>query len=157
MSETKKSAHHLLIVCTANICRSPMAHWLAENYARTRQWNVEVRSGGTMGLEGVPAAPHAVKVMNEINLDMSSHKCRGITQDDIDWADYVLVMTLEHASDIRKKFENADGKLLQLASFGGFAEIKDPYRKWKWRFRQCRKQLEACVVNFMDQLPPRPL
>ena len=75
MSEPRP--HRLLFVCTANICRSPMAEGLARDYARRRQWPVEVRSGGVMGLIGKPAASNAVAVMREIGIDISNHQSGG--------------------------------------------------------------------------------
>ena len=57
--------YHLLFVCTANICRSPMAEGLARAYALQRGWSVECRSGGIMGLIGKDAAPNAVRVLKE--------------------------------------------------------------------------------------------
>lgn len=149
--------HRLLIVCTANICRSPMAHALAEDYSRRRGWGVEVRSGGTLGLKEMPPANHAISVMKELGIDISNHRCQGITKDDVQWADYILVMTLEHSSELRHRFPESDSKLLQLASFGGMTEISDPYRSWKWRFRKTRNLLNNCIINFIDQLPPKPL
>lgn len=157
MDTTALPSHHLLFVCTANICRSPMAHWFAVSYAKKRKWRVDVRSGGTMGLEGHPPAAHAISVMNEIDIDISHHRCQGITEADVDWSHYILVMTIEHASELRRKYPAADGKILQLGTFGGYTEIKDPYQSWKWRFRRCRRSIEESVVSFMDQLPPRPI
>ncbi|MEC8380024.1 MAG: hypothetical protein VXZ96_06875 [Myxococcota bacterium] len=157
MDTNPQPPHHLLFVCTANICRSPMAHWLAVDYAKKRHWRVDVRSGGTLGLKSYPPADHAISVMNEIGIDISHHRCSGITEDDIQWSDYILVMTIEHASQLNSKYENADGKILQLGTFGGYTEIKDPYKSWKWRFRSCRRSIEESVISFMDQLPPRPI
>ena len=134
-----------------------MAHWLAVSYAKKRQWRVDVRSGGTLGLQDYPPADHAISVMSEINIDISHHRCRGITEEDVNWSDYILVMTIEHASELHSTFPAADGKVLQLGTFGGCTEIKDPYKSWKWRFRRCRKSIEESVISFMDQLPPRPI
>ena len=88
-----------------------MAHWLAVSYAKKRQWRVDVRSGGTLGLRDYPPADHAISVMNEIDIDISHHRCRGITEEDVNWSDYILVdrARLAHAT-----FPAADGKVLQL-------------------------------------------
>jgi len=146
--------YHLAFVCTANICRSPMAAGWARAYAARREWPVEVRSGGVMGLIGHPADPLAVKVMAEVGVDLSEHRSVGVEQELMDWADHVLVMEMRHASTLRRRFPEHEGKVLMLGNFGGLVEIPDPVGGWRWRFRKSRDQLSRCVTTFMDQLPP---
>lgn len=146
--------YRLLFVCTANICRSPMAEGFARHYGASRTWPVEVRSGGIMGLVGHPADPLAVRVMGEAGVDISSHKSGPVEQDLADWADHILVMEMRHASHLRRRFPQADGKILMLGNFGGMVEVPDPIGGWRWRFRKSRDQIQKCVVGFMDQLPP---
>ena len=146
--------YHLLFVCTANICRSPMAEGLARDYAQRRGWSVECRSGGIMGLIDKSAAKNAVRVLKEIDIDISGHKSQGITQELVDWADHILVMELRHAIKLRERHENLGTKVLQLGSFGGLVEVDDPVGGWRWRFRTSRDNIKRCVESFMDNLPP---
>lgn len=146
--------YRLVFVCTANICRSPMAAGWAQHYGASRGWPLEVRSGGVMGLMGHPADPLAIKVMNEAGVDISHHKSGAIEQELMDWADHVLVMEMRHASTLRRRFPAHDTKVLMLGNFGGLVQIPDPVGGWRWRFRKSRDQLQKCVVNFIDQLPP---
>ncbi|NOY26706.1 MAG: low molecular weight phosphotyrosine protein phosphatase [Oligoflexia bacterium] len=147
-------SYHLAFVCTANICRSPMAEAWARHYGSERDWPIEVRSAGIMGLVGHPADPLAVKVMSEVDIDLSAHKSRGVDDEFMDWADHVLVMEMRHATILRQRFPESDGKVLMLGNFGGLVEVPDPIGGWRWRFRKSRDQLQRCVVNFIDQLPP---
>ncbi len=153
MDETRP--YHLLFVCTANICRSPMAEGLALDYARQRGWSVECRSGGIMGLIDKEAAPNAVRALREINIDISGHRSQGITDEMIDWADHILVMELQQAIKLRERHSNLGTKVLQLGSFGGMVEVDDPVGGWRWRFRRSRDDIQRCVQAFMDNLPPR--
>lgn len=149
--------YHLLFVCTANICRSPMAEGLARRYAEERGWNVRVRSGGTMGLIGKPAAKNAVRALKEINIDISEHRSQGVSDEMVDWADHILVMEMAHAIKLRKRHDSlaSSDRILQLASFGGMLEIGDPVGGWRWRFRKSRDEIRQCVETFIDNLPPR--
>ena len=147
--------YHLLFVCTANICRSPMAEGLALDYARRRGWAAEARSAGVMGLVGKDAAANAVRVLREKGIDISGHKSQGVRSDLIDWSDHVLVMELRHAIELRQRYPTQEDKILQLGSFGGVMEIGDPYGGWRWRFRRSRDEIQRCVEAFMDNLPPR--
>lgn len=146
--------YHLLFVCTANICRSPMAEGFARHYGASRSWPVEARSGGIMGLVGHPADPLAVRVMSEAGVDISAHRSSPVEPEHMDWAHHVLVMEMRHASALRRRFPEHDAKILMLGNFGGLVEIPDPVGGWRWRFRKSRDQLQKCVVTFMDQLPP---
>ncbi|MCB9777477.1 MAG: hypothetical protein H6742_02810 [Alphaproteobacteria bacterium] len=146
--------YRLLFVCTANICRSPMAEGWAAWYGAQRGWPVEVRSGGIMGLMGHPADPLAIKVMAEVGIDISGHRSGGVDEEMIAWADHVLVMEMRHASSLRRRIPASDSKVLMLGNFGGLVEVPDPVGGWRWRFRTSRDQLKKCVQGFMDQLPP---
>ena len=153
--KTPTDPYHLLFVCTANICRSPMAEGWAIAYAQTRGWTMEVRSGGVMGLIGKPAASNAIRVMKEKDVDISNHQSSAITQDVVDWADYILVMELNHAIKLRKRFPELGDQILMLGNFGGMIEVKDPIGGWRWKFRRSRDEIRRCVEAFMDSLPPR--
>lgn len=146
--------YQLTFVCTANICRSPMAAGFSRAYGASREWPVEVRSGGIMGLVGHHADPLAIKVMGEVGIDIANHRSGGVDADLMAWSDYVLVMEMRHASTLRKRFPEHETKVLMLGNFGGLVEIPDPVGGWRWRFRKSRDQLKKCVEGFMDQLPP---
>ena len=148
--------YHLLFVCTANICRSPMAEGLARDYARRRGWALVAQSAGVMGIEGKEAASNAVYVLNEVGIDISGHRSQGVRSELVDWADHILVMELNHAIKLRERYPHLEEKVLQLASFGGMVEVRDPYGGWRWRFRKSRDEIRRCVETFMDNLPPRP-
>ena len=147
---------HILFVCTANICRSPMAEGLGRAYAARRGWLIEFGSAGVMGLEGHPAEPRAVRVMAEIGIDISGHRSRGVTAELVEQADHILVMELHHQIRLHRAFPASEGKVLMLGTFGGVHEIPDPMGGWRWRFRRSRDLIRRCVEGFLDQLPPPP-
>ena len=154
--EDKPRPLHLLVVCSANICRSPMAEALVREAVMSRGHRVEVRSGGVLGIEGRAADPKAVSVMEELGLDISRHQSRGITEEDIRWADFILVMELRHQSTLHERFPSSEGKVLLLGTFGGGHEIGDPIGRWRWHFRRSRDELHRCAERFAAQLPARP-
>ncbi|MEL6349672.1 MAG: hypothetical protein AAFV53_41595 [Myxococcota bacterium] len=146
--------YHLLFVCTANICRSPMAEGLAQAAADRRGMQMICRSGGVMGLRDKPAADNAIRAMAEVGVDIHGHLSRGVYSEDVDWADYILVMESRHARKLRSRYAHSADKTLELASFGGMTEIRDPVNGWMFRFRRCRSDLQRCIDTFVDQLPP---
>ena len=148
-------SYKLLFICTGNICRSPMAEGLAPSIAAEYQHEVEAKSAGTLGLIDYTADPKAVEVIKERKLDISGHRSKEITRELIVWADYILVMERKHASHVRANFPDGREKILELGSFGSFAEISDPVGRWKFTFRKNRNQIEKCLHSFFRQLPKR--
>lgn len=144
----------LLFVCTANICRSPMAEGYARHLATTRGLPLEVASGGVLGIVGRRPDPLAVRVMGEVGVDISDLRSSGLTPELIDWADHVLVMELRHQMHLHGQFPACDGKVLLLGSFGGASEVPDPIGGWRWRFRRTRELLVRSIDSFVAQLPP---
>ncbi len=131
-----------------------MAEGMAKTYALERDWPMEVRSGGVLGIINRPADPLAVRVMSEIGIDISSHRSQGIDDDLVEWADHILVMELNHTIQLRERHPELADKALMLGTFGGMMQVQDPIGGWRWKFRKCRDGLLRCVQGFMDQLPP---
>ena len=50
---------NLLIICSANMCRSPMAEVILRDLAEKEGLNITVRSAGTMNIEGAEAVMNA--------------------------------------------------------------------------------------------------
>ena len=144
---------NVLVVCTGNICRSPLAHVLLERYSAQRGRRVEVQSASTLGLDGKPAHKHSIRVASEVGLDLSEHASQPVTEELVEWADYILGMKIMHASKLRSRFPQADEKILLLGTFGGVHEIDDPIGGWRWKFRKTRDLLDDCVRGFVDRLP----
>lgn len=88
----------ILVVCTGNVCRSPMAEgFLRRSLARRLGDDAPpVSSAGTHGWERSPATPEAVEAARERGAAIQDHRARVLTGDLIDDADLVLCMTREH-------------------------------------------------------------
>src|SRR5205085_6336820 len=70
----------ILLVCTGNICRTPMARaLLAERFRLRGVDRVDIVSAGTVGWQGSPATPEAQAAVAELGLDASAHSARRLT------------------------------------------------------------------------------
>ena len=148
----------LLIVCSGNICRSPMAEAMARREAADRGFGVEVRSGSTLMFEGDPAHPHAVAAMAEWGTDISGHRTAPLTVEMIRWADYILVMEDYHIRHIRARVPDIGREPVILARFVGKTEIDDPIQNPTLRaFRSCRDELKRCIEAFFEATLGSPL
>lgn len=89
----------VLVVCTGNVCRSPIAEGLlrAAFAERLGDGAPAVSSAGTMGWEGSTADPNSIAAAAERGVDISAHVARALSATDLEAADLVLAMSPEHA------------------------------------------------------------
>lgn len=114
----------VLVVCTGNICRSPIAQaWLASQLHGA----ADVQSAGTSALVGSPADPSAVQVCRDAGLDLASHRARQITPELLRAANLVLVMESGHRDHLCRIAPWATGKIWRWGHHAG-TDIADPYK-----------------------------
>lgn len=80
--QTKK----ILILCTGNSCRSQ----IAEAFLKSFDKNLKVYSAGTIPTEKVN--PYAIKIMQEIGIDISKNKPKNVGKFLADEFDYVITV-----------------------------------------------------------------
>lgn len=112
--------YRILFVCTANVCRSPMAeaivnHKIEEEGAEERLW---AESSGIWANEGTPASSMTQMVAAEEGLDLSGHRSTPITPHLIKTSDLILCMTPSHKRDLLQIFPHLEKKIFTLREFG---------------------------------------
>jgi protein-tyrosine phosphatase len=78
----------VLVVCTANVARSPLAHVML-----AASVDVEVDSGGTQAREGDTAAVRSQELATARGLDLTGHRSKPVVPDAIQTADLVITMS----------------------------------------------------------------
>ncbi len=142
----------ILVVCTGNTCRSPMAEGLLRKKLEEEQKSVSVSSAGIFA-SGGSASENAKKAMNELGIDLSNHQSRQIYRDMVEKADLILTMTQNHAEMLRAAFPEMADKMITLASWAGVeGDVQDPYGGSLEDYRDCRNQLchlieRGCKIN----------
>jgi protein-tyrosine phosphatase len=85
------------MICTGNICRSPMAEGFTRRLLRERGIeDVQVVSAGVSGWEGSGPTEEAVQALQEKGIDISHHSARRLNRTLIESADLVIAMSREH-------------------------------------------------------------
>jgi glycine hydroxymethyltransferase len=88
---------HILVVCTGNICRSPMAEgFLREELADRGIQSITVSSCGVAAWDGGQATVEAVEAMHERGIDIGGHAARRLAHWMLEETDLVLTMAVEH-------------------------------------------------------------
>lgn len=109
-----KALLQILIVCTGNICRSPIAEGLLVSRLVPLGGGMEVRSAGTWGRNGSPATPEAVAAADRHGVDIRAHRSSRFTGDLARWADLIITMTAEQAREVLEALPEAGPKTFTL-------------------------------------------
>lgn len=120
---------HILVVCTANICRSPVVAELLRDRLRSRglsDWTVS--SAGTWAMETRAASRLSVDVMRANGFDITGHRARMVDEAMLAEADLVLCMETGHAEALRVEFPVEAGKIYMLTQMiDRNYNVADPY------------------------------
>jgi protein-tyrosine-phosphatase len=81
---------------------------------RRRCTEVEVGSSGTWAYAGSAPTPEAAKVAADLGADISSHRSRPLTADEVEKADVVIAMTSVHLKEIADVAPGARDKVFLM-------------------------------------------
>lgn len=90
----------VLVVCTGNICRSPMAEQAFRSAFGTAE--IVFESAGTAAVIGAPMTPEAARVAQNIGSTDTAHFARQLDEAMITRADLVLPLTREHRASVAR-------------------------------------------------------
>ena len=145
----------VLVVCTGNTCRSPMAEgWLKSKLAG-KGWTAE--SAGVAAWGGQPASEEAVEAMREIGIDIEGHRNQGLTRERVAEAAVILAMTEGHRSEIVRRYPEAEGRTFLVHGFGAAParDVGDPVGLPVEAYRHTRDELIQALGDFVLYLAER--
>jgi len=145
----------ILIVCTGNICRSPMAETLLAARFTLAGHSSSVRSSGTFALTNHPADEPARTLMEARGYDLANHRARQITLETTRWAELILVMENHHREAVLALDPTARGKTYLLGHWSG-QEIPDPYQRGEAIYARALSLIDAAVDNWLEMIGRKP-
>ncbi len=159
MTEGEGRAHHkkkILFVCTANICRSPMAEAMFNALAEERELAWRAQSAGVAALIDEDIASHARMALEEVGVYAQRHRARQVSEEMLEEADLVLTMGPRHMAALRGRFGDLPDKIYTLPEYAtgasGEEGIPDPYGHAMTAYRASVRQLLEYIGGVMKRL-----
>jgi protein-tyrosine-phosphatase len=114
MTGTDGRIRHVLVVCSANQCRSPMGAALLRRELHRRDPEIVVASAGVLARDGSPATAGTVKAARDFGIDLHGHRSQAATRDVIADSDLVLAMERMHVREVVVLDRHAFGRSFTL-------------------------------------------
>lgn len=141
----------ILIVCTANVCRSPMAEGLLRQVSMRDGIAIEIESAGISAKEGLPPAPHAVEAASRRGIDISAHRARQLTPQALHTVDLCLFMEARQRERMAQLMPSVAPKLFRLGHWEG-VDIRDPMGQPMEAFENTLSLIDAAVAHWLPHL-----
>lgn len=141
----------ILTVCTGNICRSPAARYLLADRLQRGGWAGQVESSGVGALVGHAADPTTQSMMLALGLDLTAHRARQTTPEQLRQADLVLVMENHHRDAVLDIFPAARGKTFLLGHWSD-GEIPDPYRRGDVAHADALRRIQNAISAWLPRM-----
>jgi protein-tyrosine phosphatase len=145
----------VLFICTANVCRSPMAEAIFNALAEDKGLDFRARSAGVAALEDEPIAPNSRVALEEMGIYPGDHSAHQVSAEMLEEADLVLTMGPWHTAKLRKDFgDSSKVRTLPEYASGVSSEegIPDPYGGPMVAYRASARQLFGLVDLLVDRL-----
>ena len=110
----------ILVICTANVCRSPMAEKLLQHALAAEGKPLDqlvVASAGVAAGYGDPPSENSVAALKKVKLDLTHHKSQPLTDELMERAFAIFGMTDSHIQALQHYYKNLPERVHLLRGF----------------------------------------
>jgi protein-tyrosine-phosphatase len=157
---------YILTVCTANICRSPMAEALLQHALRAQPEplkSIKVYSAGVAALKGDRVSENSVLALKKVGLNLTGHTAQPLSQALVQSALAIFCMTESHRHMIQMSFNPTPRNVHLFREFmapPADHEICDPYGGSLKHYEACRDEMVEAIPSLISYIksliPPAP-
>ena len=149
----------IVLVCTGNTCRSPMAEVLlnkklgvrfASRFQNGSFAPIIARSAGVAASPGVPASAGAIAAMASFGLDLTEHQSQSTHPSLLERADLILTMTSNHRQNLLSRWPHLSGKTFGLAP--DQMDVSDPFGGPVEVYQACAKKIDQFLDSWVEKL-----
>lgn len=134
---------NICFICTGNTCRSP----LAEGILKSKELeNVIIRSAGIYATDGGPIAGNSRSLLDDNGMTADSQS-QQFTQQQAEWADLILTMTVSHREMLQQTYPQDAHKIFTLKEYVGDTQldVMDPYGGDFFVYKQTFEELSTLI------------
>ena len=148
----------LVLVCTANSCRSPMAEGICKQMLAAKlgcaveelpERGYTICSAGTAAPFDLPASQNAVEAMRREGIDIAGHCSQPVTPELAEDADVIYVMSRHHAQSITAFLPEVSDRVHMLDPTG--ADLRDPIGGSVEVFERCAGAIRRHLREVIDK------
>ena len=142
------------LICSANRCRSIMAHAILCDEALKRVLAIDIFSAGTLDFSDQPALVETSRTCLHYHTPVPKETPTWVAQLPLASIDRFLVMEQRHADALRDQFGVSPDRISLLGTFDPKrrgAEIDDPFFSYSEEvYRSSYRRIRDCIVGYLD-------
>lgn len=154
---------NVLIVCHANVCRSPAAEVLfkaqqaraaaacANHTAAAARRTIRFHSAGIRAVNGYGMDPVMRRLLAERGITAGMHQARRLNRQFVRDADLVLVTERCQVKDVEALEPTSRGKVYPLGKWEG-SDVADPHGGVEAAYRESLALIEHLVMGWLDKI-----
>lgn len=154
----RMAVRRILLVCTGNSCRSPLAEYMLRQ-ALARQLGLDpqalqqagyaVTSAGTCAMTGAHMSSGSLEALRRRGIDGGAHRSQPLSEMLIREADRIWCMSPEHCEAVIARVPEAAGK---TELFDPAGPVFDPIGQGPEVYETCAQHIETLVARRVKEL-----